>query len=503
MYLSHYNLKEKPFQISTDPKFLWMGEKHQEALATLKYGITDNRGFLLLTGDVGTGKTTLINALTNSLDDNIIVATVSDPGLQKLDFFNFIANAFKMDKTFKSKGDFLVHLSDFLYNTYAKNKKVLLIIDESQRLNQELLEEIRLLSNIERQNTKLINIFFVGQIEFNDILLDSKNRAIRQRITINYNIEPLTERDTGDYIRFRLKVAGADREIFDPHALIESYMFSKGYPRLINVICDHAMLTGFVKEVRIINSQIIRECANELRLPEFHLAEHISKESNEQQKRSAGMVTGIMNGAERIDVREIKNEVVQEVEKQFGFRKSVYFALFVLLIIIIIRLYFPQGSDNSIPTVNRSTDQFIKKADINQNIIPVRRTPDKNDIYKTDALMPLPNSKIIIHFRYKSNDLSDEAHESLDRLAGVMDKKHEIKIDVVGYADSSGVYSYNKSRSRVMANIVKSYLAGKGVDLSRIRAFGMGSEKPIEYDSTGKGRKETRRVEIELFVNTS
>ncbi len=190
MYLSHYNLIANPFQISADPKFLWLGEKHKEALATLKYGIIDNKGFLLLTGDVGTGKTTLINALVNSLGDNIIVAKVTDPELEKQEFFNFIANAFNFKKIFQDKGTFLVHLSNFLHFAYTKNKKVLLIIDEAQRLSHSLLEEIRLLSNIEKQDTKLINIFFIGQNEFNDILLKEKNRALRQRITLNYNINP-------------------------------------------------------------------------------------------------------------------------------------------------------------------------------------------------------------------------------------------------------------------------------------------------------------------------
>ena len=137
MYLSFYNLTAKPFQTNTDPKFLWLGAKHKEALATLKYGVLDNKGFLLLTGDVGTGKTTLINALSNNLGKEIVVATVPDPDLEKLDFYNFIANAFKIKKTFSSKGNFLIYFSYFLHLVYEKNKKVLLIIDESQRLNQE------------------------------------------------------------------------------------------------------------------------------------------------------------------------------------------------------------------------------------------------------------------------------------------------------------------------------------------------------------------------------
>ena len=184
MYENHYNLKAMPFQITTDPRFLWLGEKHSEALATLKYGILENKGFLLLTGDVGTGKTALINRLVKMIDVAAIVAKVPDPGLSSLDFFNFLSVELKMNKTFDSKGAFLIHLKHFLLKAYSAHKKVVLIIDEAQRLNPELLEQIRLLSNIELQNRKLINIFFVGQTEFSKMLMEDRNRAVRQRITV-------------------------------------------------------------------------------------------------------------------------------------------------------------------------------------------------------------------------------------------------------------------------------------------------------------------------------
>ncbi|MEW6429433.1 MAG: AAA family ATPase [Thermodesulfobacteriota bacterium] len=267
MYLPHYRLKENPFQISTNPAYLWLGEKHREALATLRYGIEDNKGFLLLTGDVGTGKTTLINTLIGSLDAGVVAATVPDPGLDQLDLFYFIAAAFGIDGAFTSKGQFLVLFRRFLLEADAAGKKVLLIIDEAQRLTPELLEEIRLLSNIELPDRKLINIFFVGQNEFNSLLLRVENRAIRQRITVSYDIRPLTARETWEYIRHRLRVAGADREIFTAAAVAQIHGYSRGYPRLINVIADRALLTGFVEEVQEIGPKIVLECAAELRIP--------------------------------------------------------------------------------------------------------------------------------------------------------------------------------------------------------------------------------------------
>ncbi len=259
MYLKHYNLTSKPFAISPDPKFLWLGKKYREALAALKYGILDNKGFISLTGDVGTGKTTLINALANSLGDNTIFALVAEPSLEQLDFLNLTADAFKMDKKFSTKGDFLSHLKHFLNDAYDHHKEVVLVIEEAQRFDQDRLEEVRLISNIEKPNKKLITIIFVGQNEFNSILI--KNKSLRQRIAINHKIEPLTEFETEQYILHRLKIAGSERKIFSPEAVREIYSFSEGNPRLINIICDLALLTGYAKDIKIIEPEIIRECA--------------------------------------------------------------------------------------------------------------------------------------------------------------------------------------------------------------------------------------------------
>ncbi len=268
MYLSFYGLKENPFQISTNPHFLWLGEKHQEAFASLRYGILGNKGFLLLTGGVGTGKTTLINALLASLDKDVVAMTIPDPGIEQIDLFYLIANGFNLQADFQTKGKFLVIFSQFLHAMHEKGKKVLLIIDEAQRLSPSVLEEIRLLSNIEKPDTKLINIFFVGQMEFNAILLRQENRALRQRIMVNYHIPPLSLTETGAYLDHRLKVAGSLQSLFSREAVQQIHLFSRGYPRLINVIADRALLTGFVSEEPKIGAKIVLECARELKIPE-------------------------------------------------------------------------------------------------------------------------------------------------------------------------------------------------------------------------------------------
>ncbi|WP_372677245.1 AAA family ATPase [Desulfosarcina sp.] len=260
MYESFYGLSKKPFQITTDPSFLWMGKKHREALSTLKYGVMDNKGFLLLTGEVGTGKTTLINRLVEDVHGKAYTAKIPDPGLSKYDFYRMVSRYFGLPIEVRTKSDFIEPFSRFLNDAHEEKKSVLLLIDEAQRLKHDLMEEIRLLSNLERQDAKLLNIFFVGQNEFNSILLLPENRALMRRITITYNIDPLDQAETCAYIRHRLKTAGADYEIFSGAAMEAVFEFSKGYPRQINIICDLAMFFSSQVSRRTISRKIVDQC---------------------------------------------------------------------------------------------------------------------------------------------------------------------------------------------------------------------------------------------------
>ena len=291
MYLPHYNLLIKPFETSPDPKFIWLSEKHKEALASLKYGIQENKGFLLLTGDIGTGKTTLINCFLNENGNDAIIASLPDPDLSILDFFLLLSHEFNISIDFDTKGEFLIKFQNFLNSTYSQQNKALLVIDEAQRLNQQLLEQIRLLSNIERQDVRLINIFFVGQNEVYELIMDEQNKALRQRIAVHYNIKTLTESETLDYIKHRLRIAGSEEEIFSPEAIYKIFSFSKGYPRLINTICDRALLTGYVLGVKKIDGKIAKKCADELIIPEQidenQNGDHRSPEVNKEQKRTS------------------------------------------------------------------------------------------------------------------------------------------------------------------------------------------------------------------------
>ena len=294
MYTDFYQLKEKPFQISSDPSFIWLGEKHKEALATLRYSIIDNKGLMLLTGDVGTGKTTLINTLLKSLSNDVYYASVPDPRLELIDFLNYVAQAFHIDNGFESKGSFLIHFGWFLESVYKQKKKALLIVDvEAQLLTQDLLEEIRLLSNINRDGNHLLNIFFVGQNEFNEILHRPENRAVTQRITLNYQIDRLSMEETALYIQHRLNVAGSSRVIFNTRALRAIHGHSEGIPRRINVICDHCLLTGYIEGKSTIDERIVADCVKEIAIPHCSKAAQTDRKEKQPHPGSRERLPGL------------------------------------------------------------------------------------------------------------------------------------------------------------------------------------------------------------------
>ena len=267
MYLAHYKLKEKPFQKTPDPKYLWLRENHRDVLSALDKGISGNNSFTLFTGDVGTGKTTLINAWLEHLGEETIVANITFPVQEELDFLNLVADRFNLNIKFSSKIDFLIQFRRFLNNCYSKNKNVLLIIDEDHRLDQKLLDQIQFVSNIGRHDTKHLKIIFVGQDEFNNILSEKDNKDLRRKITINCRIEPLMETEVGEYILHRLRVAGHEGNMFSAGAIEKIFSFSKGYPGVINIICDHALSIGYANVIKTIGAEIINECADSLGIP--------------------------------------------------------------------------------------------------------------------------------------------------------------------------------------------------------------------------------------------
>ena len=527
MYLSFYSLKRKPFEITVNPDFLWLGEKHKEALATLEYGIREDKGFLLLTGDVGTGKTVLINSLVRNIEMKSIISTVPDPGLELIDFFNFLAATFKLGRKIKSKGEFLALLKKFLIKAEATKRKVLLLVDEAQRLNHDLLEEIRLLSNIEMENRKLINIFFVGQTEFNHILLEPRNRAVRQRIAVRYQVEPLNQEETVQYIQHRLMVAGGTKKVFTTPAMKEVFAFTGGNPRLTNIICDHALLTGYAAERKVIDADIVKECADEIRLPEENRSVPVNLTKPVVptvlvERKVPDITKGTVGSSSAGKNTSIKQSSASSLTIALLIAATVLTAGYFMLTgeqkksvpwspdelapqrTPVVTVPSPEQLKSEANTIEKSTSiEELKKE--NEKIVATQETdemgsPGKNTIIENEeSIFNLSQiKKVIIRFKSNSNELPDEAYVSLDRFAAALLANPDISVAVKGYTDNRGVLSYNMSVSEFRANIIKSYLVGKGVSPARITVAGMGPENPISSNETPEGRSFNRRVEIEF-----
>ena len=267
MYKHYYGLLRYPFGPVSDAKALFLSEAHKEGLATLKYGILASKEFLLLTGGVGTGKTTLINVLVNSLEPAVKVCVLSNPILTSPEFFYYIASKLGMP-VFVNKVIFLQDFSELLKKCVNNNEKVLLIIDEAHVLPVELLEEIRLLSNLTGDGQNVLSIFLVGQPEFLDRLAHERLLPLRQRIGIRFHLDSFSFEDTVQYILFRLNRAGArNTGLFSEEAITVIHQTTHGNPRLINTLCDHALMSGFSKEQLTIDTATVSECVQELHLP--------------------------------------------------------------------------------------------------------------------------------------------------------------------------------------------------------------------------------------------
>jgi general secretion pathway protein A len=268
MYTSFFGLNEKPFAITPDPRYLFMSERHGEALAHLVYGVTESGGFIQLTGEVGTGKTTLVRTLLqNRLPDNADVAVVLNPRLSTLEFLETICEELGiLQPEFKGSIKALVDaLNKQLLRAYAEGRRVILVVDEAQNLSRDVLEQVRLLTNLETSKQKLLQIILIGQPELRDLLSRDDLRQLAQRVTGRYHLEPLSKDETAQYIEHRLRVAGALGEIFDGGAKREIFRLTDGVPRLINVICDRALLGAYSRELRRVNRRLIRRAAAEIK----------------------------------------------------------------------------------------------------------------------------------------------------------------------------------------------------------------------------------------------
>ncbi|MCP3908843.1 MAG: AAA family ATPase [Oceanicoccus sp.] len=265
MYQQYFGLTEAPFSIAPDPRYLFLSDKHREALAHLIYGVGDQGGFVLLTGEVGTGKTTISRCLLQQVPDNADVAFIINPRQSINQLLQSIFNdlGIDYDRGMTSK-DLIDELNHYLLDAHADGRNTILIIDEAQNLSVDVLEQLRLLTNLETNEKKLLQLVLLGQPELNDLLAKSELRQLAQRVTARYHLSPLSKPEVIQYIEHRLSVAGCRSELFPAPAINKIYQLSKGVPRLINLICDRTLLGVYSSNQDQASAKIVANAAKEV-----------------------------------------------------------------------------------------------------------------------------------------------------------------------------------------------------------------------------------------------
>jgi type II secretory pathway predicted ATPase ExeA len=438
-YIQHFGLIAPPFQGIPDRRFIWLGDKQLETLAHLKVGIDEGKGALLLLGDEGSGKSVLLGCLLAILAGEVAIAILREARISADRFFNFLAAEFKIDKTISTKGDFLLHFRTFLLEAHSVGRKVLLVVEDAQNQDDEILEQIRLYSNMEEKGEKLLSVLLVGNSELNEKLMEHRHRALLQRLAVRRHVDPLSEKETGAYIQHRMMVGGAFLEIFTREAVQAIHTFSGGIPKMIDLICDHALMSGYFEKRRTIDGKLVTRYAKETQKT-FRL------------EKSAKLG---FEGAARL-----KAEAVNAVKSCFRKKAPVGIALavFVLLTSGIAYLNFHEEKP------------------------PIA------------AALPPPVS---IYFESAAG-LSGHASSELDRIADFLLKNPDARVTIKGYTDLAGSQNYNIRIAQSRADVAKDYLAKRGVAPARIQAVGMGVDSGSERGQRPKDPKASRRAEIEI-----
>lgn len=531
MYNSQYKFESKPFELRPDPAFLWLGEKYKEVLSTLRYGILANKGFLLLTGSGGMGKTTLINSLVEGLGDDVECAIISDPRLDRIDFYNEIAAGFGMNTVFSSKVQFLIQFSHFLHKAHDEKKKVLLLVDDCHLLSQDMLEELRLLSNIEKADAKLINIFFIGEPQFNEVLVRQKNKAVRQRLTLKSKLLPLNVNETGEYIQHRLCAAGRADRIFTARAIQLIYKHSRGVPRYINVLCEYALQRGATRGKKSIDHRLVKECVQRLDLTAEASSDQVDFESPGEKNISShfqrdSFVIEKNNGLPTMSGFSVESEI--------GKRRWLF--ILPLLFLICSSVYYFYPGRNIAHTVGKGKKQE-KPVVLKEPLVKVTTSPaasvlkssgleinEKKAAALKHAILskayreePEPAAetyqtvveeksetvvepvKIILPLRPNSLQLTRQAKREFIQFVKELRRYPGAQVLVKGYVSSDTDSRENRELSEKRAEAVGRLLMKYGIDREQLEIRGMGISDPIASNKTGAGRRKNRRVEIEVL----
>jgi len=293
MYLEHFQLKELPFRLSPDPAFLYLSHIHSRAKAYMESTIWFTDGFVVITGEIGSGKTTLIETFLRELDQDVVVAQINQTQISPVEFLQAILVQFGFSPFKMRKAELLATINEFLIEQYSKGRKVLLIVDEAQNLSLKVLEEIRLLSGVETTKQKVLHIILAGQPELSEKLDSPELVQLMQRVRLRFHLTALSEADTHEYIRHRLRVAGAeDREIFEPETFPVIFRYSGGIPRLVNTLCDTAMLIAFAKDRQSVSTDELHAAIEELQWVEYAARTHTNLPLLEDTSPQARLTLG-------------------------------------------------------------------------------------------------------------------------------------------------------------------------------------------------------------------
>ena len=270
MYKAFYGLKRNPFEITPDPSFLFPTGRHNEALASLYYGVRRHKGFVVLTGEVGTGKTLLLRCLLQALkkSSDVAYAYVFNGRLSPVEFLQYIVTDFGLPGASNNKGELLLQIAHYVVSRSQKRLTTVLVVDEAHHLSTEILEEIRLLTNLETEHEKLLQILLVGQPELDDKLDSANLRQLKQRIALRSHLLPLDSKETSGYIQRRLQLAGCayPSSLFPPETIAAVYQHSQGLPRLINTVCENALIAGYSRQMKSVGPEIVDDIARDFRL---------------------------------------------------------------------------------------------------------------------------------------------------------------------------------------------------------------------------------------------